>query len=645
MRITPSSFFQHNKKVMELKDLLCDIKAMSGKKDKSNISAAILAGGEGRRMGRKDKSCLEISGEKLVSRIIRSIKGLFAETFVITRSPENHPDLDVRLVGDLFESRSSLTGIHSALFHAQTDHVFITACDSPFLNRELITELTSRVEPEDDVVIPIHPDGFYEPLCAVYSKRCLPFIEQNLKKNIFQIIRFFPQVKVKTVDTDLLAKKDQGLTTFININTPDELSRICKDLNEPENTQDNEQDNFPQSIPRSAALKLIRKTVTLPKSKSVPVTDCSGLVAAQTIESGISLPEHDRSAMDGFALPSAGTNTACPENPVMMHFSGEVRPSCPVPEENSSGQAVRVLTGGIIPEGTDAVIPFEDVQVDECSISISSPVREGNFIRRTGSDILKGETIVSSGTVISPCEAALLAYAGIRSVSIYPLPKVAVLAVGNELCDPAEETECGLIPADNLILMKSLCSRYGVRDIRIAPCANSPEAISETVQANSDCGLIVTTGGTGPGNRDFVFNSIQQTGGKPIFKGLSMHPAKSVFACRLGNSIVIGLPGPPNAVNLAFHTIINPVINMLQARAVTSATSPAILTETLKGGRDREKLRPCRIYEDNGKIFADPLLSKSLSPRKVMSISNGIIILPADCGEVASQSIVQVIRF
>ncbi|HAS89240.1 MAG TPA: hypothetical protein DCS48_08030 [Desulfovibrio sp.] len=623
-------------------NLLCDIKTMSGNTNISNISAAILAGGEGRRMGKTDKSCLELSGEKLVSRIIRSLEGLFAETFIITRTPENHPDLDVRLAGDLFESRSSLTGIHSALYHSCTDHVFITACDSPFLNRELISELSSRLTPEDDVVIPRHPDGFYEPLCAIYSKRCLPFIEENLKKNIFQIIRFFPHVQVKTVNTALLAKKDQTLETFININTPDELNRIRQDLNDPAGNQDN--DTFPQSIPRSAALKIIRKTITRPKSEYVPVTDCSGLVAAETLQSGISLPEHDRSAMDGFAVPSGCTFDATAKSPVELKFSGEVRPSCPVPEQ-SEGQAVRVLTGGIVPAGTDAVIPFEKVEISECSISISSPVRRGDFIRQTGSDIMQGETIVNSGDIISPCEGALLAYAGIRSVPVYPLPKMAVLAVGNELCDPAQKTQCGLIPADNLILMKSMCTGYGVHDIRISPCANSPEAISEAVKSNSDCGLIVTTGGTGPGNRDFVFNSIREAGGKALFKGLAMHPAKSVFAFSMGNSIVIGLPGPPNAVNLAFHTIINPVINMLQAKAVTSATTPAILSESLKGGKDREKLRPCRITEKEGKIYADPLLSKNLSPRKVMNLSNGIIILPADCGEVPSQSIVQVIRF
>lgn len=192
------------------------------------LSAAILAGGEGRRMGRKDKSCLEISGVKLVSRIIDRLEGMFDEIFVITRTPENHADLKIRLEGDIFNERSSLTGVHAALHHSRTEHVFITACDSPFLNKSMISELIKHLGPEDDVLIPIHPDGMYEPLCAVYSRRCLPFIEDNLNRKIFQIIRFFPQVKVRTVDTAELETKDRDLESFINVNTPEELEKACK---------------------------------------------------------------------------------------------------------------------------------------------------------------------------------------------------------------------------------------------------------------------------------------------------------------------------------------------------------------------------------------------------------------------------------
>ncbi len=185
-------------------------------------------------MGSRDKSCLEISGQKLISLIIAKLEGLFNETFIITRTPENHRDLSIRLEGDVFEARSSLTGVHAALYHSRTDHVFVTACDSPFLNRELIKDFLTHFTPEVDVLIPVHPNGMYEPLCAVYSKKCLPFIEENLQKNIYQIIRFFPQVKIRTVETARLKHKDRNLETFINVNTPEELDNACKRANNAE---------------------------------------------------------------------------------------------------------------------------------------------------------------------------------------------------------------------------------------------------------------------------------------------------------------------------------------------------------------------------------------------------------------------------
>lgn len=194
----------------------------------NKISAAVLAGGAGSRMGHKDKSCLEIAGEKIISRIIRQLSGLFSEIFIITRTPENHPDLNVRLVSDIYQQRSSLTGIHAALSHSETEHVFITACDSPFLNQNLVAKLISFLSPDDDVLIPIRKNKRYEPLCAVYSKRCLPFIEKNINNEILQIIRFFPEVNVHAVDVEILQQHDNDLESFINVNTPEELSKACE---------------------------------------------------------------------------------------------------------------------------------------------------------------------------------------------------------------------------------------------------------------------------------------------------------------------------------------------------------------------------------------------------------------------------------
>lgn len=348
--------------------------------------------------------------------------------------------------------------------------------------------------------------------------------------------------------------------------------------------------------------------------------------------------------MDGFAVLSTDTKNASTKNPAILKFSGEVRPSGNTPLKISHGNAVRLLTGGIVPLGADAVIPFEKVNIHENSIEITSPASEGDFIRKCGADIMKGDVIASDSSRITPCRAALLAYAGICTVPVRRSPSISVLAVGNELCDPARESECGLIPADNLILLKSLCKDLGINNVTISPCANSPESISTAIDNHSRCDLIITTGGTGPGNRDFVFNSVISAGGKPIFKGLAMHPAKSIFACSLDRCTVVGLPGPPGAVNLAFHIIIKPIINILSGIADISPTTIAQLKENVTGSADREKLRPCLISEENGSLCADPLTSGNLSQRQVMNISNGIIVLPAGCGKIESGKKVSIIK-
>ncbi|WP_320171036.1 molybdopterin molybdotransferase MoeA [Maridesulfovibrio sp.] len=407
---------------------------------------------------------------------------------------------------------------------------------------------------------------------------------------------------------------------------------------------DNKPD-FPLSIPRSEALFILRACISPVRETNVSVTECSGRISAESVVSGVSLPDHDRSAMDGFAVPSAETAAATEKTPVTLSFGGEIRPSETVQSRAREKCAIRVLTGGIVPSGTDAVIPFEKVHVREDLMTIFGPARKGDFIRSTGSDIMKGEPIVDAGSEISPCDAALLAYAGIRTVSVRRRLAISVLAVGNELCDPAMENVCGLIPADNLILLKSLCARAGIDNVKIAPCPNSPEAIAAAVNENSACDLIITTGGTGPGNRDFVFNAVRSAGGTPVFKGLAMHPAKSVFACKTDSSVVIGLPGPPNAVNLAFHTIIRPVINILLGARDISPMNTVLLKGPVKGAKDREKMRPCLISEIQGQLIADPLTSAGLSPRKVMSMSNGIIVLPPGCGELQAGETAAAIRY
>lgn len=193
-------------------------------------SGVVLAGGLNSRMGGENKALLSVGDQCILDRLMAAFEGIFRQVLLVTNSPLSFLPWDVTMVGDLFPIRSSLTGIHAGLFHASSGHVFATACDTPFLKKELISLLLEELEPKWDVVIPATEEGL-QPLCAVYSKRCLRPIERQLAEGNAKIIDFFSQVRVKEVPEERLRQVDPQLLSFFNVNTPEALVRaeeICR---------------------------------------------------------------------------------------------------------------------------------------------------------------------------------------------------------------------------------------------------------------------------------------------------------------------------------------------------------------------------------------------------------------------------------
>ena len=192
---------------------------------KDTCGGIILAGGLNRRMGGKNKAFLSVGGEMILDGLHRTFQELFTDVVLVSNSPQDFLDWDLAIVTDLFSVRSSLTGIHAGLFHIPTPHAFVAACDMPYLRKELVETLVSQVDPRWDVVIPVTEAG-YEPLCAVYSKRCLHSIERQLKQGNAKIADFFSQVRVREVPEDRLRTADRKLVSFVNINTPEDLAHL-----------------------------------------------------------------------------------------------------------------------------------------------------------------------------------------------------------------------------------------------------------------------------------------------------------------------------------------------------------------------------------------------------------------------------------
>lgn len=189
-----------------------------------SCAGIILAGGANSRMAGENKAFLRVRGTKIIDRVYSVFREIFSEIVLVTNEPLRYLEYDLMIATDIFSARSSLTGIHAGLRSMRSENAFFAACDGPFVKREIIETVVENAGPGYDVVIPETSAGF-EPLCAVYSKRCLNTIENNLRLNKFRIRQVFKSMRVKKLDEKILRAKDPELLSFFNINTSDDLER------------------------------------------------------------------------------------------------------------------------------------------------------------------------------------------------------------------------------------------------------------------------------------------------------------------------------------------------------------------------------------------------------------------------------------
>lgn len=182
----------------------------------------ILAGGMNRRMDGRNKALLPVGDQSIVGRLIELFEELFEQVILVTNQPLEFVSWEGLIVSDLLPVRSSLSGIHAGLFYTRYSHAFISACDMPFLKKEMIQLLIKNLEPKWDVIVPVTKEG-YQPLSAVYSKRCLKTIEDQVTKGDMKISKLYSGVKVKKIAEESLRQIDPDLISFFNINTQEDL--------------------------------------------------------------------------------------------------------------------------------------------------------------------------------------------------------------------------------------------------------------------------------------------------------------------------------------------------------------------------------------------------------------------------------------
>ena len=191
---------------------------------KYKSTGVILAGGKNSRLPGEKKGFRKIGGKMIIDRIYRELSLVVDEIIIVTNEPGEFSKWDTMIVSDIDQSRCALAGVHAGIYYATYDKVFITACDTPFIKKDIVEYILSFAGSKHDVVIP-EGEGGLEALLAVYSKACLPLIEKNLKDNVFMIKKFYAKNRVKIVPLVKIKEIDPLMESFFNINEPEDIEQ------------------------------------------------------------------------------------------------------------------------------------------------------------------------------------------------------------------------------------------------------------------------------------------------------------------------------------------------------------------------------------------------------------------------------------
>jgi len=285
-----------------------------------------------------------------------------------------------------------------------------------------------------------------------------------------------------------------------------------------------------------------------------------GRVLAEDVTSAIAVPPFDSSAMDGFALRSEDT-------PGTLPVPLRIAAGAPAGRALASGEAMGIATGGVVPEGADAVIPFEYVVDRDNTIEVQESVAPGANVRPAGGDLRQGTVVVEAGVRLGAAQVAALSAAGIADVRVSQRPSAAVLATGSELRRPGEPLAPGQIYEANGVLIEVQLASAGAAVERLNTVADDEEAHRAALKRGLQGDILVTSGGVSVGPHDLVRKIEAELGVEEVFWGVSVKPGKPIsFGVREG-TLVFRLPGNPVSVLVSFELFVRPAVLALQGVA------------------------------------------------------------------------------
>jgi molybdopterin molybdotransferase len=331
----------------------------------------------------------------------------------------------------------------------------------------------------------------------------------------------------------------------------------------------------------------------------VPVAEASGRFLAEDARAAVDLPPFPSSAMDGFALRSEDT-------PGRLPVVARIAAGSPATDVLGAGEAMAIATGGVVPEGADAVVPVELVVEGDNAIEVRDAVGSAAHVRPRGGDVRRGDVVVERGMRIGTAQLAALAAAGTDRVSVYRRPRVAVLATGSELRRPGEPLGPGQIYDSNGLLLEAAVASAGGEVEQLPAVADDEPAHRAALERGLDADVLVTSGGVSVGPHDLVRGILSELGVEEVFWGVAVKPGKPVAFGVRGRTLVFGLPGNPVSSLVGCELFVRPALLALQGAATPGPVfrEGRLASPVQRNGQRDELLRARTRVSDDGIVLA-----------------------------------------
>ena len=389
-------------------------------------------------------------------------------------------------------------------------------------------------------------------------------------------------------------------------------------------------DGPPPLLPVTDALARILDALAPSQAESCALRDVRGRVLATDIAARLSLPPAAVSAMDGYAVRAAD----CPATGTALKRVGESAAGRPWDGSVGAGEAVRIFTGAVVPNGADTIILQEDVtatgETDGATITVNEAPRDGQFIRPAGLDVTAGDIILTAGTLMSARLIALAISAGHTEVSVWRRPNVGILSTGDELVIPGSTPGPGQIISSNAIYLSAFVAACGAVPVDLGIARDKPgEMLARVRAAPTQLDLVVTTGGASVGVHDHVVDDLSASGTELGFWKIAMRPGKPLIHGRIDDIPLLGLPGNPVSSAVCANIFLRPAIAGLSGGNHSPQMIAARLAVDLKANdRRQDYLRATLDYDPHGHPVVTPARKQDSSMISIYAGANALVVRP-----------------